>query len=51
MYVYAFLLFWAFAVGLNSTAAVTVEAFSHAYIWVHFRATVKPGMDFLYASV
>ena len=50
MYVYAFLLFWAIAVGLNSSAAVTVAAFSHAYIWVHFYATEKPDMDFLYDS-
>jgi hypothetical protein len=50
MYCYAFLLFWAIAVGLNSAAALTVAAFSHAYIWVHFHATEKPDMDFLYAS-
>ncbi len=50
MYVYAFLLFWAIAVGFNSTAALTVAAFSHAYIWVHFYATEKPDMDFLYSS-
>ena len=50
MYVYAFLLFWAIAIGLNSSAAVTVAAFSHAYIWVHFYATEKPDMDFLYSS-
>ena len=49
MYVYAFLLFWAIAVGFNSTAALTVAAFSHAYIWVHFFATEKPDMDYLYA--
>lgn len=51
MYVYGFLLFWAIAIGLNSSAAVTVAAFSHAYIWVHFHATEKPDMDFLYSSV
>jgi hypothetical protein len=50
MYLYAFLLFWAIAVGFSSTAALTVAAFSHAYIWVHFYATEKPDMDFLYAS-
>jgi len=49
MYLYAFLLFWAIAVGFDSTAALTVAAFSHAYIWVHFYATEKPDMDFLYA--
>ena len=50
MYVYAFLLFWALAVGFNSAAALIVAAFSHAYIWVHFYATEKPDMDYLYAS-
>ena len=50
MYVYAFLLFWAIAIGFNSVAALYVAAFSHAYIWVHFFSTEKPDMDFLYAS-
>jgi hypothetical protein len=50
MYVYAFLIFWAIAVGFNSAAAFAVVAFSHAYIWVHFYSTEKPDMDFLYAS-
>ena len=48
MYVYAFLLFWALAVGFNSAAALIVAVFSHAYIWVHFYATEKPDMDYLY---
>ncbi len=50
MYTVAFLLFWAIAVGFNSTAALTIAAFSHAYIWVHFYATEKPDMDYLYGS-
>jgi len=50
MYLYAFLLFWAIAVGFNSMAALIVAAFSHVYIWIHFYATEKPDMDFLYAS-
>ena len=48
MYVYAFLLFWSIAVGFNSSAALVVAAFSHAYIWVHFFATEKHDMDYLY---
>ena len=51
MYLYAFLLFWGIAVGFNSTAALTVAAFGHAYIWVHFYSTEKPDMVFLYTSV
>ncbi|QDT01335.1 methyltransferase [Adhaeretor mobilis] len=50
MYAYAFLLFWAIAVGLNSKAALLVAAFSHAYIWVHFFATEKPDMEYLYGN-
>lgn len=50
MYLYAFLLFWAIAVGFNSSAALVVAAFSHAYIWVHFYATEKPDMVFLHDS-
>ena len=50
MYVYAFLLFWAIAVGFNSMAALVVAAFSHAYIWVHFLTTENPDMDYLYAG-
>lgn len=33
---------------LNSNVALTVAAFSHVYIWVHFYATEKPDMDYLY---
>ena len=50
MYLYAFLLFWAIAILFDSAAALAVAAFSHAYIWVHFHATEKPDMEFLYAS-
>lgn len=50
MYLYAFLLFWASAVGFNSSAALIVAAFSHIYIWVHFYATEKPDIDFLYSA-
>ena len=50
MYLYAFLLFWTLAVFFDSAAALTVAAFSHAYIWVHYYATEKPDMEFLYAS-
>lgn len=48
MYVYAFLLFWAIATSFNSVAALLVAAFSHAYIWVHYFATEKLDMDYLY---
>lgn len=48
MYVYAFLLFWAVAIGCNSAAALVVAAFSHAYIWLHYFVTEKPDMEYLY---
>jgi protein-S-isoprenylcysteine O-methyltransferase Ste14 len=51
MYLCGFFLYWAIAVGFNSIAALTVTAFSHAYIWVHFYSTEKPDMYFLYFSV
>lgn len=50
MYLYAFLLFWAIAVGFNSAAGVVVAAFSHAYVWIHFFATEKPDMKYFYPS-
>jgi protein-S-isoprenylcysteine O-methyltransferase Ste14 len=50
MYLYAFLLFWAIGMGLGSSAALVVAAFSHAYIWVHFYCVEEPDMDFLYSS-
>lgn len=50
MYLYAFFLFWAIPIGLNSIAALIVAAFSHAYIWVHYFATEKPDMDYLYRA-
>ncbi|MDX8406940.1 MAG: methyltransferase [Mariprofundaceae bacterium] len=50
MYMYAFLLFWAIAMGFNSASAMIVAAFSHVYIWVHFYCTEKPDMDFIYGS-
>lgn len=49
MYLYAFMIFWAIAIGFNSSAATLVAAFSHAYIWVHFHTVEKPDMDYLYA--
>jgi protein-S-isoprenylcysteine O-methyltransferase Ste14 len=51
MYLFAFLLFWAVALAFNSTAGMIAAAFSHAYIWIHFYATEKPDMAFLYDPV
>ena len=48
MYLYAFLLFWAVAFAFNSLSATIVAAYSHAYIWVHYYATEKPDMEYLY---
>ena len=50
MYLYAFMLFWAIAIGCNSSAALTVATFSHAYIWVHYYATEKPDMNVIYQT-
>lgn len=48
MYLYGFLLFWFIAIYFNSIAALSVTLFSHLYIWVHYYATEKPDMDFIY---
>jgi hypothetical protein len=50
MYVFAFLLFWAIAIGFSSASALLVAAFSHLYIWVHYYCTEKPDMDFIYGT-
>ena len=50
MYLYAFFAFWAIASGWDSAAALIVAAFSHAYIWVHYFATEKPDMNYLYGN-
>jgi protein-S-isoprenylcysteine O-methyltransferase Ste14 len=36
LYVFAFLLFWATAIGFNSIAALVVVAFNHVYIRVQY---------------
>ena len=48
MYLYAFGLFWAIAIAFDSAGALLVAVFSHIYIWVHYYATEKPDMDYLY---
>jgi len=48
MYIFAFLLFWAIAIGFNSMSALIVALYSHLYIWVHYHTTEKPDMDYLY---
>ena len=50
MYWWAFMLFWAIAIGLNSSAALLVAGYSHLYIWVHYHATEKPDMEYLYGG-
>lgn len=50
MYVFAFLMFWGIAIAFDSKAALLAGAFSHAYIWVHYWATEKPDMTYLYGE-
>lgn len=50
MYVFGFLMFWGIAIAFDSKAALLASAFSHAYIWVHYFATEKPDMNYLYDS-
>ena len=48
MYVFGFLMFWGIAVALDSEAALLASAFCHIYIWIHYFATEKPDMEYLY---
>lgn len=50
MYIFGFLLFWIMAIGLDSPAALIIAAYSHASIWMHYLATEKPNMKYLYDS-
>lgn len=48
MYTFGFGIFWALALGFNSSAALLAAGFSHAYIWIHYFSTEKPDMSYLY---
>jgi len=48
MYIFGFMMFWGLALACNSEAALLAAAFSHAYIWVHYFATEKLDMKYLY---
>ena len=50
MYTFGFLVFWAIAIAFDSKASLLAAAFGHAYIWVHYYATEKPDMDYLYGN-
>ena len=48
MYVFGLLAIWMPAFLFQSSAALGIAAFSHAYIWVHYFATEKPDMTHIY---
>ena len=48
MYLCAFLAVWVVALAFDSSAALLVAAFSHAYIWVHYLCTERPDMRRIY---
>lgn len=48
MYVWGFLLLWAFALWFASAGALVAALFSHLYIWVHYLATERPDMVRIY---
>ena len=50
MYTFVFSGMWGIGLLLGSWNAIGLALFYHAYIWVHFYATEKPDMDFLYGS-
>lgn len=51
MYMFAFFFFWAIAVGFNSILGLLIAAYAHIYIWVHFFATEKPDLKYLYPDM
>ena len=48
MYVLRFVLLWMPAFLFQSSNALVITSFSHAYIWVHYFATEKPDMKHIY---
>lgn len=50
MYGIVFLLHWAAAIAFNSVGALVAAGFCHAYIWLHYFATEKPDMQYLYGG-
>jgi hypothetical protein len=50
MYGVAFLGPWGLALLLGSAGALIAAAFGHAYIWLHFCATERPDMNFIYGN-
>lgn len=50
MYALVFLALWAVAFLAGSLAALSLAAFEHAYIWVHYFCTEKPDMELMYGE-
>jgi len=50
MYIFGFFLIWAPAFWWASSAALSVAAFNHLYIWVHYYATELPDMKRIYGE-
>lgn len=50
MYLFGFLILWAFALMFKSEVALIIAGFNHIYIWVHYFLTEKPDMVFIYNS-
>ena len=50
MYIYGFLLLWVPAFWWASLAALSVAAFNHLYIWVHYFSTELPDIKRIYGE-
>jgi protein-S-isoprenylcysteine O-methyltransferase Ste14 len=48
MYVFGLLILWVPGLWFGSTAAVVIALFNHLYIWIHYHATEKPDMQYIY---
>jgi hypothetical protein len=50
MYVFGFLLLWFPGLWWASAAALFAALFNHLYIWVHYFATERPDIEYIYNS-
>lgn len=50
MYALVFLALWAIAFLAGSLAALSLAAFEHAYVWVHYFCTEQPDMKMMYGN-
>lgn len=50
MYLFGFFILWTISIGFNSESSMLIACFSHVSIWLHYYATEKPDMNYLYVK-